>query len=182
MPGSGTCTFFDPDDYQASLELTPLDLLLVNDRGEFTGRATSARLHHLYLFHSEEDFPRIAYISLAPALAFVGFAARGSRPMIWGGVELQPGEIVLHSRAERFHQRTAGASSWGLIGLAPAQLERYSQAVIGRAVSAPPAPRVLRRLRARPVPPWRARAPPPALRRQRCLLPAAPHYGARRSL
>ena len=89
MPGSGTCTFIDPDDYQASLDRTPLDLLLVNDRGEFTGRATSARLHHLYLFRSEEDFPRIAYISLAPALVFVGFAARGAEPMVWDGVELR---------------------------------------------------------------------------------------------
>jgi len=144
MPGSGTCTFIDPDDYQASLDRTPLDLVLTAAQGEFTGRATSARLHHLYLFRSEEDFARIAYISLAPALVFVGFAARGSRPMIWGGVELQPGEIVLHSSAERFHQRTAGACSWGLIGLAPAQLERYSEAVVGKAVRAPSAARILR--------------------------------------
>jgi len=124
MPGSGTCTFIDPDDYQANLDRTPLSLLLVNDRSEFNGRATSARLHHLYLFRSEEDFPRIAYISLAPALVFVGFATRESRPMVWGGVQLQAGEIVLHSRSERFHQRTAAPCSWGLIGLPPARLER----------------------------------------------------------
>ena len=144
MPGSGTCTFIDPDDYQASLGRIPLDLLLVSDRGEFKARVTSARLYHLYLFRSEEDFPRIAYISLAPALVFVGFAALGSRPMVWGGVELQPGEIVLHSRAERFHQRTAGSCSWGLIGLAPAQLERYSDAPLGKALGAPPAALILR--------------------------------------
>ena len=144
MPGSGTCTFIDPDDYQASLGPTPLDFLLVSDRGEFNARATSARLHHLYLFRSEEDFPRIAYISLAPALVFVGFAARGSRPMVWGGVELQPGDIMLHSRAERFHQRTAGSCSWGFIGLASAQLEGYSEAVVGRVVGAPSAALILR--------------------------------------
>jgi AraC-like DNA-binding protein len=144
MPGSGTCTFIDPDDYQASLGRTPLDLLLVSDRGESNAHATSAWLRHLYLFRGEEDFLRIAYISLAPALVFVGFAARGSRPMVWGGVELQPGEIVLHSRAERFHQRTAGPCSWGLIGLGPAQLEGYSEAVVGKAVGAPPAALILR--------------------------------------
>ena len=64
--------------------------------------------------------------------------------MVWDGVELQPGEIVLHSRAERFHQRTAGSCRWGLIGLAPAQLKRYSEAVVGKAVGAPPAARILR--------------------------------------
>jgi AraC-like DNA-binding protein len=144
MPGSGTCTFTDPDDYQASLGRTPLDLLLVNAGGEFKARVTSARLFHLHLLRSEEDFPRIAYISLAPALVFAGFATRCSRPIVWDGTELQPGEVVLHSHAERFHQRTSGPCSWSLIGLAPAQLECYSSAVTGRTLSAPPAARILR--------------------------------------
>src|SRR5215469_9942952 len=60
MPGSGTSTFIDPDDYQASLDRVPLDLLLVTSRGEFKACVTSARLNHLYLLGSEEDFPRIA--------------------------------------------------------------------------------------------------------------------------
>jgi AraC-like DNA-binding protein len=144
MPGSGTCTFIDPDDYQASLDRTPLDLLLVTARGEFRACVTSARLHHLYLLRSEEEVPRIAYISLAPSLVFLGFAARSSPPMVWGGVELQPGEIVFHSLAERFHQRTAGPCSWGLVGIAPARLQRYTEAVSGKAFAAPPAARILR--------------------------------------
>src|SRR5215471_8698238 len=110
MPGSGTSTFIDPDDYQASLDRVPLDLLLVTSRGEFKAGVTSARLNHLYLLSSEEYFPRIAYVSLSPALVFVGFPTRSSPPIIWSGVELHPGEIVLHSRAERFHQRTTGPS------------------------------------------------------------------------
>jgi AraC-like DNA-binding protein len=143
MPGSGTSTFIDPDDYQASLDRVPLDLLLVTSRGEFKASVTSARLNHLYLLRSEEDFPRVAYISLSPALVFVGFPGRSSPPIVWGGVELHPGEIVLHSRAERFHQRTAGPCSWGLIGLAAAQFERYSETVTGKMLTAPAAGRVL---------------------------------------
>jgi hypothetical protein len=85
---------------------------------------TSARLNHLYLLRSEEDVPRIAYVSLSPALVFVGFPTRLSFPIVWGGVELHPGEIVLHSRAERFHRRTAGPCTWVLIGLAAAEFER----------------------------------------------------------
>src|SRR6516165_3387701 len=143
MPGSGTSTFIDPDDYQASLDRVPLDLLLVTSRGEFKASVTSARLNHLYLLRSEEDFPRVAYISLSPALVFVGFPGRSSPPIVWGGVELHPGEIVLHSSAERFHQRTAGPCSWGLIGLASAQFERYSKTLTGKALTAPAAGRVL---------------------------------------
>jgi len=139
MPGSSTCTFTEPDDYQASLDRTPFDLVLTTAQGEFNARVTSARLHHLYLLRSEEDFPRIAYISLTPALVFAGFAARWTQPMVWGGLELQRGEIVFHGRAERFHQRTAGPCSWGLIGLTPTQLERYGGAVAGKTISAPAA-------------------------------------------
>jgi AraC-like DNA-binding protein len=143
MPGSGTSTFIDPDDYQTSLDRVPLDLLLVTSRGEFKACVTNARLDHLYLLRSEEDFSRIAYISLSPALVFVGFPGHSSPPIVWGGVELHPGEIVLHSRAERFHQRTTGPCSWGLIGLAAAQFERYGKTLIGKALTAPAAGRVL---------------------------------------
>ena len=50
---------------------------------------------------------------------------------------------MLHSCAERFHQRTAGPCSWGLIGLASAQFERYSKTLTGKALTAPAAGRVL---------------------------------------
>src|SRR5690242_5602347 len=41
MPESGTSTFIDPDDYQASLDRVPLDLMLVTSRGEFKACVTS---------------------------------------------------------------------------------------------------------------------------------------------
>src|SRR5215510_2273710 len=91
MPGSGTSTFIDPDDYQASLDRVPLDLMLVTSRGEFKACVTSARLNHLYLLGSEEDFPRIAYISLSPALFFVGFPGGPSPRFAGGAVNLNPG-------------------------------------------------------------------------------------------
>jgi hypothetical protein len=42
--------------------------LLVTSQGAFNARLTSATLHLLQLQHSEEDLPRIAYVSLAPSL------------------------------------------------------------------------------------------------------------------
>ena len=96
MPGTGTSTFIDPDDYQASLDRVPLDLLLVMSRGEFKAWVTSARLNHLYLLRSEEDVPRIAYVSLSPALVFVGFPARSSPPMsgaAWNLLRWTPGSV-----------------------------------------------------------------------------------------
>jgi AraC-like DNA-binding protein len=143
MPGSGTSTFIDPDDYQASLRQARIDLL-VTSQGAFKAHLTWATLHHLQLLHSEEDLPRIAYISLEPALVFVGFPTRPEPPMLWGGVELQTGQIIFNGRGERFHQRTTGPCSWSLVGLPPEHLERYGGALSGKALSAPEAARILR--------------------------------------
>jgi len=142
MPGSGTSTFIDPDDYQASLRQARIDLL-VTSQGAFKAHLTWATLHHLQLLHSEEDLPRIAYISLAPTLVFVGFATRSDPPMRWAGGEPQTRDLIFHSRGERFHQRTTGPCSWSLVGLAPGHLERYGGALSGKALSAPAAARIL---------------------------------------
>jgi AraC-like DNA-binding protein len=143
MPESGTGTFIEPDDYQASLRQVRTDLL-VTSQGAFKARLTWATLHHLHLLRSEEDLPRIAYVLLDPALIFVALAPRPEPPMLWGGLELQPDEIIFHSRGERFHQRTTGPCSWGLLGLIPEHLERYCEALSGKTPSAPAAARILR--------------------------------------
>jgi hypothetical protein len=143
MPGSGTSTFIDSDDYQASLGHLRIDLL-VTSQDEFSARLTWATLHHLQLLHGEEDMPRIAYVSLAPTLVFVGFSTRPDPPMLWGGAELQTGDMIFHGRGEQFHQRTTGPCSWSLVGLAPQHLERYGGALSGKPLSAPAAARILR--------------------------------------
>jgi len=143
MPGSGTSTFIDTDDYQASLRQVRMELL-VTFRGAFNASLTWVTLDHLHLLHSEENLPRIAHVSLAPGLVFVGFATRPDPPMLWGGVELQTGDLIFHSRGEQFHQRTTGPCGWSLLGLAPEHLERYGGALSGKTLSVPAAARVLR--------------------------------------
>ena len=143
MPGSGTSTFIDSDDYQASLSRLRIDLL-VTPQGAFNARLTWATLHQLQLLRSEEDMPRIAHVSLAPMLVFVGFATRPDPPMVWGGVELQTRDIIFQAQGERFHQRTTGPCSWSLVGLAREHLERYCEVLSGKTLSVPAAARILR--------------------------------------
>jgi AraC-like DNA-binding protein len=143
MPGSGTGTFIDSDDYQESLSHLRIDLL-VTSQGAFKARLTWATLHRLRLLRSEEDLPRIAYISLDPAFIFVALAPRPDPPLLSGGLALQPDEIIFHSRGERFHQRTTGPSSWSLLGMPLEHLERYGGVVSGKALSPPAAARILR--------------------------------------
>ena len=143
MPGSGTSTFIDSDDYQASLSHFRIDLL-VTSQGAFNARLTWATLHHMQLLRSEEDMPRIAHVSLAPMLVFAGFATRPDPPMVWGGVELQTRDIIFQAQGERFHQRTIGPCSWGLVGLAREHLETYCEVLSGKTLAVPAAARILR--------------------------------------
>jgi hypothetical protein len=123
MPRSGTGTFIDPDEYQEGLRQAQIDLLVAGNAA-FEGRVTWSTLHHLRLLRSEEDLPRIGYLSLPPALVFVGFAARGSAdPLGRRGVAIDRDHI--HSRGARFHLRTTGPSSWSLIGLSQEDLGRF---------------------------------------------------------
>ena len=109
MPGSGTGTFIDSDDYQESLSHLRIDLL-VTAQGAFKARLTWATLHLLRLLRSQDDLPRIAYVSLDPALIFVALSPNPS--MLSGGLGLQRNEIIFHSRRDG-HQplRLAGVVS-----------------------------------------------------------------------
>ncbi len=94
MPGSGTRTFLEPDHYEASLRQAQIEILIALSP-KFKARLTWAELHDLQVLRCAEDFPRIAYVCLAPQLSFVTFSAHSGPLPVWGGTELRPGEIVL---------------------------------------------------------------------------------------
>ena len=70
MPGSGTRTFLEPDHYEASLRQAQIEILIALSP-KFKARLTWAELHDLQVLQCEEDFPRVAYVCLAPRLSFV---------------------------------------------------------------------------------------------------------------
>jgi AraC-like DNA-binding protein len=143
MPGCGTRTYLDPERYEASLRQARIELVITS-RGEFKAHITWAELPHSQLLRCEEDVPRIGYLSLAPQLAVVAFPT-GSGPLpVWGGLEVQAGDIVFHSRGERQHQWTRGPSCWALMALDPTQLETYGRALSRKPLSPPPQGQVLR--------------------------------------
>ena len=143
MTGSGTCTFIDTDDYQASLRQRRIDLL-VTTSGVFRARLTWVELDHMHLMRCQEELPRIGYLSLAPALIFVSFTTQSDPPLFWRGMEMRSGDIMFHSRGERLHQWTAGPCLWSLIALAPGYLVDYGRALSGRELVPPSAGLILR--------------------------------------
>jgi AraC-like DNA-binding protein len=143
MPGGGTCTFFEPDHYEASLRQAQIELVTVPS-GEFKARLTRAHLHDLQVLRCEEKVPRVGYLHLRQRLSFVTFSAHSGPLPVWRGAELQAGDIMFHSRGERLHQSTPGSFVWNVIAVDPAQLERYGRALSGKPFSMPAEGRVLR--------------------------------------
>ena len=142
MPKSGTFAFSDPDDFRANLRKAGIELFLTVS-GDFRARLTRVELPHLRLLYIREERPRIAYVSLARKLVFVTFAAQSGQPLLWGGVELRPGDVVFHSRGEHMHQRTSGACNWASISQTPEHFAGCGKALTGDNL-VPPAGQVLR--------------------------------------
>jgi AraC-like DNA-binding protein len=136
MPGGGTRTFFDLDHYETSLRDAQIEAIIVS-RGYFRARLTWAELHYLQILRCEEDSSSVAYVRLAPWLAFVTFPTNSAPFPVWRGVELEARDIVFHSRGERLHLLAPRSFAWSVIAIDPGQLERYSRALTGKPVTPP---------------------------------------------
>ena len=147
MVQSGSAVFTDPGDYQAGIGIGGANgSLVLNSQEAFKGRLTWLKQRDLYLLIARESVPCIACFSLVPTRTFISFPASSNTALVWGGVALQFGDVVLHSPGERAHQWTRGASTWGLASLPSAQFAAYSKVLMGFELTAPPVSRVLRPL------------------------------------
>jgi AraC-like DNA-binding protein len=175
MPAVGTSVFTEPDAYEAGFRGAPINLVLTRG-GEFTARLTRVALPNLQLIDGQDSLPRIAWIAPARELACVAFPTQFDPPVMWNGVELQSGDIVLQGRGARGHQRTSGTSHWAYIWMAPEHLAGYGKALTGRALVMPRWCQVLR-------PPPRAAARLRRLHEQACHLVATrPKIAAHRQV
>jgi AraC-like DNA-binding protein len=143
MPGSGTRNFLDPEGYQAGLRAAAIEAV-VTSHGEFNSRLTWAELQELQLLHCEEDFARIAFLSLAHRFVYVSFPTAFGGSTLWAGATLTAEDIFLHARGEQLHQSTSGRFAWSLIVIDALRLDSYSSALSGYQSPLPPAGKVLR--------------------------------------
>jgi AraC-like DNA-binding protein len=146
MAENGTLTFSDPDGYAAGFGDAHIKLTITG-AGDFKVRLTRLKLNDLEVYRCCESLPRIAYISLPPEQMFLSFPV-GAVSVISDGFALRNGDMVLHGRGERTHQRSDGACQRGLISLSPEQFASCSKALIGQAIAPPPASTIHRPARA----------------------------------
>lgn len=108
--------------------------LVVTSPGPFEARTTSITLPHMVLLRAAENLPRIAHIVLPSSPALISFSLTAQPRMLWNDSAMRPGDLVLHAPGECLHQRTGGASSWGLLSVDRAFLARHGTAVLQRPV------------------------------------------------
>jgi AraC-like DNA-binding protein len=141
MPGSLTSVFGEPDDFQAALKGDGVSGLLITGDGEFRARLTRIVLDCLSLTAAEEEAPRIAFITVPADMVLVTLPVGGRPFPVWGGIEMQAGELVTLGPGERFHARSDGPCAWDAIYAPAKDLVEYGRAVDGVDFVIPPAAR-----------------------------------------
>ena len=146
MPECGSSIFTDADGYQTRIQ-DILDLVVLQPR-KFYARLTWADLPNLQLLRAREVSVRVGFMTLPSDRVFVTFPSRPDSALLYGNVWLQFGDLMLHSRGERLHQRTTAACEWALVSIAPATLSAFGRSLSERHLVAPAATQVVRPRRA----------------------------------
>ena len=71
----------------------------------------------------------------------IAFAIDGKPLPVWGGIEIQTGQIITFGPGQRLHARTDGPSHWGAIQMSEQQLIDYSRILNRTRFVLPPAAR-----------------------------------------
>jgi AraC-like DNA-binding protein len=163
MPRTVTSAFSEPMDFEAALRKGGCLSLLITGRGPFRAQLTRVTLHRLHLSMAEERLSRIAFVAVPGDMVVTVFPT----VPVHGGIEAQPGEIMILPPGEHVHVRTDGLRRWGSIWVPVEELVRYSEAVTGTPFAVPPIAQ-------------RWRPPPAARRRLRSLHASAMRMAAKR--
>ena len=138
MPGSVTSVFGEPEDCEAALRADGVLSLLVTGHGRFRARLTKLTLHHLCLSAGDEHLPRIAFIAIPADTVLVSLPIDSGPWPVWGGMEMQAGEIITLGPGQRVYARTDEPCRWGIIRSPAKHLAQYGRALSGAEFVVPP--------------------------------------------
>jgi AraC-like DNA-binding protein len=137
MPHSYVYTLADPYSYEAVVRaLNPK--LIVTSKGDFRAQLTKIHLQRLWIQRGEENLPRIMSAAVCPKGAAIIFHSDRKQGRIQvNGVEVSPGEVVVHRRDDAFHLRTSGSFRFAAMSLTHGELAVAGEAIAGHELKAP---------------------------------------------
>jgi AraC-like DNA-binding protein len=137
MPSSAVLTFTDPDAFHAALRDVQAQGV-ITARGTFRAELTRIDLGRLSVHRGEETLPRVANSALDPKFYGTIFATNPTQPSLHiSGLELSPGDMIVHSVGSVGHNRSAATCRWGFVSLSHEDLAAAGEALIGRELTAP---------------------------------------------
>ena len=116
MPSSAVRTFFDPDDFAASLAETQVELT-VTGRGRYAAKLTRVLLHPLRIHRVSKNLPGICHATMLHGQSVIQFLTAPGPSLYTAGLEMLPTNIVRHSPFDEYHQRSSGSTSVGTVAL-----------------------------------------------------------------
>lgn len=130
MPSSAVRTFTDPDDYAASIRQGTVELT-VTDRGRFEAKLTRIDLHRLWMQRFSESAARVCHVAGWGGRSSIAFLSEPGPNQLWGGVEIQTGEVLLLGDDQSYHQVTDGPSAFASMSLPFADMVASGAAMAG---------------------------------------------------
>ena len=137
MPSSAVRNFTDPDDYAASIRAAQVEAT-VTGRGQFTAKLTRIDFHRLWMQRFSSDLPRILRVALM-GRAIVEFRSAPGPGLVAGSLELRPNNILRHSPADTFYQRSSESGSFETMSLPVEDMVSVGEVLAGVDLTPPPA-------------------------------------------
>ena len=136
MPSSAVRTFTDSDDYASAIRATRAEIT-VTARGHFAAKLTRIDLHRLWMQRFSDNLPRIGHSASPTGRAIISFRTQPGPSLIWGGVELQPSNIIRHNEGGDAFQHTSGSACWGAMSLPVEAMASAGAAIAGCDLTSP---------------------------------------------
>ncbi|GGC83325.1 AraC family transcriptional regulator [Chelatococcus reniformis] len=136
--------FSDPYRYAATLRAAHVRGVIA-EKGDFAAELLQVDLDKLWMQAGSESLARCAHIRLTPDRVPIFFLQGPGEPAVQtGGVDLEPGMLVVWAPGSAHWQRTEAATRWGTLSLAPQDLLAAGRAIAGRDIVVPREASVLR--------------------------------------
>jgi AraC-like DNA-binding protein len=136
MPSSAVWTFTDPDAYAGSIRATNAEVTITG-RGRFTAHLIRIDLHRLWLQRFSDNLPRIAHSANITGRSIISFRTKPGPSLLAGGLEIHPTNVLRHSHAEDYHQRSSGAASFGAMSMPLEDMASVGEAAAGLDLTPP---------------------------------------------
>ena len=136
MPSSAVRTFTDPDEYAAWIRGGEVELT-VAARGDFHAKLIRIDLHCLWMQRFADNLPRIIHSAHVPGRASVKFRTAPGPSFFAASLEIHSTNLVRHSLADNYHQRSSGAAHFGTMSLPVEDMAALGETMAGTDLTPP---------------------------------------------